>query len=402
MKRILIILICLLLSIPLHGCGGETEQTEPTPAEAAPSESALPPERETEHPSPQLDTDFPVPPLDELKSMLYIDTLLSAEDVTPPDMLEQTGMRLLQCTREEATPNAYGFITMEQVPVFHALLGPSGCIPVWNMFGFGVGDPLFADLNGDGIAEFVYDLPGPTSGLFTWEINAYGLEDGIPVLKATTIINLNWSDNIHLEQSGNGIAFVYAGEGYPLAIEENRIVFPEGLPAHASDWGGAEWGLVGASLKRIREQFAEWIVYDTNCCVIWRIPGGGAEGSPEVFAALSKNWQTVSGLISFRFGANGKLGGLRLYDTPLIETPTDPDSLIGLTVEELEERLGPWHFDSGSGLYLLGWFTEDGLLLQVIAGTTVSSAKLYDPMKDEWLANAGSDMKAAATPSHVP
>lgn len=381
MKKALIILFCLLLCVPLHGCGGETEQTEPTPAESAPSESVLPPERETEHPSPQLDTDFPVPSLDDLQSMLFLDTLLSAEDITPPEMLEQTGMRLLYCTRQIEQEEIISVHSEVNLLGFYLLLGPNGCAPLRTFYSFAE-DPLWADLDGDGTAELVYQTPGPTSGLYTEAFWAYGLEDGFPVLKAFTILNLNWSNTGHLEQDDNRVVFVYAGERYTLAIEENRIVFPEGLPEEASAWGGAEWGLVGASLARVRELFADLIVLDTNCCVIWRVPGGSADGSPEVFAALSNNWQTVSDLVSFRVGADGKLGGWRPM-TPLIKTPTDLNSLIGLSVDELEEQLGPWHFDSGSGLYLLGWFTEDGLLLQVSAGSTVSFASLYDPMKNE-------------------
>lgn len=363
MKKLLVMLFCLLLCVPMHACGG----SETTPPETTAS--------------PAIGTDFPVPSLAELQSMLSDVKLETVEDVTPPDMLEQTGMRLLHCARQlEQQDETIVVYSETDTPEFELLLGPSGCVPLRTFYSYAE-DPLWADLDGDGTAELVYQTPGPTSGLYTEAFWAYGLEDGFPVLKAFTILKLNWS-NVHLEQDDNRVVFVYAGKRYTLAIEENRIVFPEGLPEEASACGGTEWGLVGASLARVRELFADWIVLDTNCCVIWRVPGDSADGSPEVFAALSNNWQTVSDLVSFRVGADGKLGGWRPR-IPLIKTPADLDDLIGLSVEELTERLGPWHYDSGSGLYLLGWFTEGGLLLQVSAGSTVSFVSLYDPMKNE-------------------
>ena len=231
----MILLFCLLLSLPLPGCGnGETAQSS---------------ERVTALPSPSLE---------EVQAMLPDVKLQSAEDVTPPDMLEQTGMRLLHCARQEPQDDVVTIRSEIDLPDFYLLLGPDGCAPL-RTFYYSMEDPLWADLDGDGLAELVYQTPGPTSGVHTEAFWAYGLEDGFPVLKACSILMLSWTEegNVRLEQDGSGIALVNAEARYPLALDGGNIVFQGGLPAGASDWGGSAWGVVGSSLASVRKWAAD-------------------------------------------------------------------------------------------------------------------------------------------------
>ena len=96
--------------------------------------------------------------------------------------------------------------------------------------------------------------------------------------------------------------------------------------------------------------------------------------SPRVFAAVSDNGVTVTGLLRYEPRSDGGWFCAGQGVEP-IETPADLDALAGLSMEELTERLGPCHFDLGSGLYLPCWFTEDCRMLVV---HTQSSAELRE------------------------
>lgn len=374
MKKSWSLLCCLLLCLPFFGCG--SPGTDPTAETAPPTLPAA----VTETAQPTLPAAVTT---DALQAWLPDVTLRRAEDVTPPQMAERTGLRLVRCTAN-AQPAPVGIVSgWEAEREFDLLLGPKGCVEAQGFYGACVETPVWADLDRDGTAELLYQTVGPTSGLYTLALWAYGLEDGFPVLKASVILNLNdyYADG-HLAQQDAAAAFVCDGTAYPLTMEGSLLTFAGGkLPPDVSLWGGLDFRCVGMSMAALREEVAALMVYDSSCCLIWRQPGFGADGSPEVFAAISGNWHNVSRLVSFRRGEDGTPDGWRM-GVPLIETPTDLDALLGLSPDALTERLGPWHFDSGSGLYLLGWFTEDGLLLQVTAGSEAFSVSLYDPFAD--------------------
>lgn len=311
--------------------------------------------------------------------------LLCAVDQTAEGITHKTDLRLLLCAEAVAGENAATSDAAEGGCVLTPMLvGPCDCLPL-PFYPAGVQSQLWADVDGDGAPELMVQTPGPTSGLYTVSFRAYGMEEGMPALKATATVGLDWGKDDRLEAQGDGIAFVHGETSYPLSIEGSRIVFSGDAPQDAKQWGWLDTDCIGMSLSRVRGEVEPWTVSDSSCCLIWRRTQ--SDGTVEVTAALSNNWQTVSALVGIHVGQDGNRSVWR-HDVTLIETPTDLEALLGLSVEELTERLGPAHYDSGSGLYLPGWFTEDGLLLRVSAGSEVMAAALYDPAENAVLAQA--------------
>lgn len=307
-------------------------------------------------------------------------------DQTPDGMYEATGLRRLLCFcgLQPMHPNGEIYYTCEYV------LGESACVPIKEYYLSLPLDPLWADLDGDGTAEYLYWTSGPTSGLNTVALWAYGTERGVPVVKAQSILNLPGGE-VRLEQDGETVSLRYAerknnsqsGEIVlqsqqllPLRIEDGVFVLKDNrLPDNMSYWGGPFLDCTGLSFQALRERVADQLIYDAPHCIVWS--GAAAASSPEAvttYAAVTGNGVSVTGYLSFQGQSHT---GVRNGVTP-IETPDDLDALTTLDVEELEARFGPFHFDNGSGLYLAGWFTEDGKLLYLNGASGHWNVHLYD------------------------
>lgn len=324
-----------------------------------------------------------VPDLDNVQSMTER-KLLCAVNQTAEEITRKTDLRLLVCAEEVAGSSAAASDAAAGGCAMTAMLvGPCDCLPI--EFASPLSQALWADLDGDGALELVVQTPGPTSGLYSLSFWAYGMEEGMPVLKATSTVCLNWGKDDRLEAQGDGIAFVHAEASYPLSIDGCRIVFSGEAPEDATLWGWSDFHCIGMRLSRVREEVAPLTVYDSSCCLIWRRTQ--SNGTVRAVAALSNNWETVCGMVGMERGSEGNRSVWR-SDVALIETPQDLDALLGLSMEAVTEQLGTPHYDSGSGLYLPGWFTEDGLLLRLTAGSEVVSAELYDPLEDKVTAQA--------------
>ncbi len=306
-------------------------------------------------------------------------------DQTPDGMYEATGLRRLLCFcgLQPMHPNGEIYYTCEYV------LGESACVPIKEYYLSLPLDPLWADLDGDGTAEYLYWTLGPTSGLNTVALWAYGTERGVPVVKAQSILNLPGSE-VGLEQDGETVSLRYAerqfdpesGECvlqseqlFPLRIEDGCFVQEDGRFPEEYYWGGPFLDCTGLSFQALRERVADQLIYDAPHCIVWS--GAAAASSPEAvttYAAVTGNGVSVTGYLSFQGQSHT---GVRNGVTP-IETPDDLDALTTLDVEELEARFGPFHFDNGSGLYLAGWFTEDGKLLYLNGASGHWDVRLYD------------------------
>ena len=359
----------------------------------------------------------PLPDPEAVRAMLPDRELICLVDRTPEGMFEATGIRKLACASLTDPPDANiqaKYPDGRFCAVGEFLLGPEGCVPQQGYYGGSGSDPLWADLDGDGEAEYVYWTYGPTSGLFTVAFWACGLERGVPVVKAQSILNLSWGE-ISLEKEGDALYFVYGEQKFdpdsqtyipqgeqriPLRIEDGAFVFGEGeLPEGIQNWGGPDWYPVGSSFTEVRERLIlknTLLIYDSMHCVIWQEPqevwdadGEARVPVTETLAMMTTDGVSVTGYVSF-YPTQYGLSGWRAVDA-LIETPADPGALAALSPEGLRERFGPCHFDNGSGgLHLYGWFTEDGKLLRAaVTEDRVLCAAVIEPGTGELLAEAG-------------
>lgn len=279
--------------------------------------------------------------------------------------------------------------------------GPAGTVAARFFLGPTCRDPLPADLDGDGAQELVYLCAGPTSGLFTEGICVYGLEEGWPVLKACSIYNLNWTDELGLEREGDQVYFRYTrktwnGAKYvyddlnpqrlAVTLQGQRVLLNDGeLPEEIQAWGYPDWTLCGSSFQTLRQRYRAGALLDHWACLIWPAPSPYSSVQPDgslgpgVCAAVSENGLTVTGLLEWMPQADGKLFCRREGLEPIAPVE-DPAALEGLNMEVLTQKLGPCHFDMGSGLYIPCWFTEDGKLLMV---WEMGRAELWDLLAGE-------------------
>ena len=196
----------------------------------------------------------PLPDTEAIRDMLSPD-LICLVDQTPDGMFEATGIRKLACAFLADPPDANiqaKYPDGRFCAAADYLLGPEGCVLQQGYFSSSGSDPLWADLDGDGDEEYVYWTYGPTSGLFTVAFWACGLECGIPVVKAQSILNLSWG-NVALEKESDFVYFVYGEQKFdcdsqtyipqgeqriPLRIEDGAFIFGDGeLPEGIQNWG---------------------------------------------------------------------------------------------------------------------------------------------------------------------
>ena len=161
-------------------------------------------------------------------------------------------------------------------------------------------------------------------------------------------------------------------------------VAPSALPTQDADLFSREANLknvesscqLGDSFSALSRQVGEDAVFSGRVCLIWttevvpiynfispeQLMSDSSLRIPSVCAALSDDGETVTGLITWTSQGNGSWTCASEGIEP-IEPVDDPAALEGLSAEDLEARLGPCHFDMGSGLFIPCWFTRDGKLI---------------------------------------
>ena len=72
--------------------------------------------------------------------------------------------------------------------------GAAGSVEALHYMGIPEQEQIYADVDFDGQKELVYLFNGPTSGLHTVGLGVYGLQDGLPVLKASEMFLLSGYD----------------------------------------------------------------------------------------------------------------------------------------------------------------------------------------------------------------
>ena len=275
--------------------------------------------------------------------------------------------------------------------VWTYLAGPAGCTRLENCYGQAPLDLIWTDADGDGKQELLYWTYGPTSGLFTVALWAYGLEEDVPVCKANTIWNLPHGA-VELQLQDDDLPVFRAvpnrwdsekdetvpGEEIriPLRLESGSFVPVNGaLPEGISVWGDSV--ALGTSFPVLEERWAETLVYHSGRCLISRVRTD--DGTDVLRTAVSSDGVRVSGYAYRDPQADGFRTAIGF--TPIC-APKELSALEVLSTEALIERLGPPHFDDGCGMHLLGWLTEDGKLLRAAGTDRLFGLTMYDPAAD--------------------
>lgn len=331
-----------------------------------------------------------------VRAFLPGDELLCAVDQTPAGMYEATGMRLLGCAFlnvPSVMPGVKLISPGDTVVFCQLLLGPNGCAAPGSYYSFPPQEALWTDVDGDGELEFVYWTYGPTSGLFTVALWAYGLEQGVPVLKAETIYNLDWSDEIGLDLENGLPVFRTSTRHYdqslgdfvtdehlriPLRVEAGCFVPAEGeLPESIRIWGSQFFSPYGASFSVLREVWGNSLVFQSPHCLISHTcnPFTGVQ-IDYIWAAVSADGIRVTG-----YCMDDGDGWKRFEALEPIPAQEDLTALAALSPDAVLAQLGPAHFDDGDGAaHQCGWITEDGKLLRITAEQRVLLVSLFDPL----------------------
>lgn len=305
---------------------------------------------------------------DEDGELLDLYTLLPVREAPVPDDPEPT-----------EAPDGYQ-PTLTGQPGDPTVTGPAGTVKALHYMG-DCQSPVWADLDGDGFRELIYWCYGPTSGIFTAGICVYGLEEGWPVVRGFQLYSMRFGELSLSEQDGS--VFLHytprqysadtdssvLGEAQLLAVTlKNGKILLNGSAAveGITEWGGSEWGWFGSSFDVLKAEVRDRCVLNHWACLVWTVPSAASAptAGPRVFAAVTDNSTTVTGLLRYEPQQDGTWFCAMQGIEP-IEAPDDPQALMGLTMEELAARLGPCHFDMGSGFYIPCWFTEDCRLLIV-------------------------------------
>ena len=276
--------------------------------------------------------------------------------------------------------------------------GPAGTVPAVFFLGAWCTDPLYGDVDEDGDQELIYLCPGPTSGLYTEAVCVYGLEEDWPVLKGVSIFNLTWGEP-HLVRDGDTVLFTLepaswhpGGEGstqellqLPVKLENGNVMLGSGeLPEGIQDWGGFDT-YRGVSFRELSRKIGADAILNHWSCLIWQqkisvVMDSDPKGKEltQTYAAVTDNGVTVTGLLCWQEQPDGTVFCTRDGIEPAAAAE-DPNALVGLSAAELEQRLGPCHFDLGGGVQIPCWLTEDGKLLRAgEAPDTVGGAVLTD------------------------
>lgn len=143
------------------------------------------------------------------------------------------------------------------------------------------------------------------------------------------------------------------------------------------------------------------LLRETSLAVFWI--ENWENGSSVCHAAFSRDGVRVAGAMDRYLPApgSGDTESGQCFGFIPIGADPDLDALPGLTLAELEARLGPAHYDEGSGLYLLRWLTADGKVLNVSCADTVLNASLFDPLTGTWAVASNSSQTVIDGPDDV-
>ena len=164
-----------------------------------------------------------------------------------------------------------------------------------------------------------------------------------------------------------------------MTLEDGKLVLNGGkAPEGCELWGSSDLTRFGRSFSALEQEVKDSCFIKHWACLVWAETSyGSTDTQQNLCAAASTNGVTVTGYLRWLPQPNGTVYCVA-QGLEAIEAPEDPAALSGLTMEQLEARFGPCHFDMGSGMYIPCWFTTDCRMLVVHMGGAANSAELRD------------------------
>ena len=276
------------------------------------------------------------------------------------------------------------------------IAGPAGSVP---FAGKSCAEYVYGDVDGDGQLELVCLAPGRTSGFLTQELYVYGLEDGWPVCRGAVMLYLFGSvlygQDQFLIEADSQVLYRYdqevPGEEYgsfqtattllPVRLENGSLrlggdgELPEGLECVSKSV------VIGSSFSSLTARMDNGAFLLGGPCLVWhKVLAGPEDASPSAVTltalAISDNGVTVTGYLCWWREEDGSVR-LSSQGVEAIHPLETPGTLTGLSLDELQELLGPYHFNMGRDSFLPTWVAEDGTLISVDAAGQIIVTDLF-------------------------
>ena len=240
-------------------------------------------------------------------------------------------------------------------------------------------DPVYGDIDGDGLYELVYRTACAADGTVYEALWAYGLEQGLPVLEGSCLLRIGSAETSLSVQGSNVVYSCAVNQGetkrsdrITVTVEDGRMDFGETLPEGLS-LAYNRLTEYGSSFRSLRSKAEDRLLAQGQCYFLWQEPGTfhtaeeleNDSTQSYVCAAMTNNGVTVTGLVYWYT----KLDGSQVCDANGVDRPIRlrGANLDGLAKQVLLDKLGDpfFEFQSVGNAPVLYWFTEDGGLLAV-------------------------------------
>lgn len=240
-------------------------------------------------------------------------------------------------------------------------------------------DPVYGDIDGDGLYELVYRTASAADGTVYEALWAYGLEQGLPVLEGSCLLRIGGAETSLSVQGSNVVYSCAVNQGetkrsdrITVTVEDGRMDFGETLPEGLS-FAYNRLTEYGSSFRSLRSKAEDRLLAQGPCYFLWQEPGTfhtaeeleNDSTQSYVCAAMTNNGVTVTGLVYWYT----KLDGSQVCDANGVDNPIRlrGANLDGLAKQVLLDKLGDpfFEFQSVGNAPVLYWFTEDGGLLAV-------------------------------------
>lgn len=255
--------------------------------------------------------------------------------------------------------------------------GPSGSVYAMQYRNGSCLDPVYGDVDGDGLTELVYRSAGATNGTVYESLWVYGMEQGWPIQKGCCLLRIG-NAKTSLVQDGGRVFYSYtdvaAGQStaqlLPVSLSGNCVYVEGTLPGnleYSEGWGS--W--YGVSFRELRTKVGDEVLAVDQGYFLWREPGTFyseeelADDGLRSYAcaALTENGVTVTGLVYWVREADGTESCTAKGVTPPVKV--NESTLIGMAKQVLIAKLGEPCFTTEleHGESALCWFTESGSLM---------------------------------------
>ena len=288
---------------------------------------------------------------------------------TLPVLLEQTAL-----VEEDPLP-----VLNSRSAAQSMVSGPGGSVNALQYRNGKCMDPVYGDVDGDGLTELVYRTAGAEDGTIREAIWVYGTERGLPIQKGSCLFRIGAAKTA-LVQSGDQVYYSYTNSSnglettslLRLSLENDRLTvegkLPEGL--------ALEYDRItecGASFQKLKSRTGGRLLAVDQGYFLWREPGTFftaeelTQSGVKSFtcAAVTNDSVTVTGLVYWYT----ELDGTNFCASAGTANPirVNETGLDGMAKQIVLDKLGEpcLELQSEQFGHLLHWFTEDGKLLTV-------------------------------------